>query len=220
MHRTLSGTTASDGTDVKRTVLSRILAAALCAAVTACGPPAPQTNGYRAGVDPGVDKAHVESVLGKAKQEAPFALQNINAYVMTYDFGQVLLENGEVVAISVADDPTYVAPFGIKLGMQEDAVKAAFRAHKAHRTGHRDAYDVVVGTTDTRTRDLYDQTDGLLIEMATPNPNDPMAAFNVISITRANTAGLTLLAAITKAKVDGLYPDEHVFNFVSDPWTT
>src|SRR5579864_4151438 len=220
MHRPISGTTASDGSVVKRFSFSRILAVALCAAVTACAPSAPQTNGYRPGVEPGMDKAHVEAVLGKAKQEAPFALQNIGAYVMTYDFGQVLLENGKVVAISVTDDPTYAGPFGIKLGVQEDAVKAAFHGHKAHRTGHRDAYDVIVGTSDTRTRDLYDQTDGLLIEMAAANPNDPLAPFNVISITRANDAGLALLGAITKAKVGGMYPDEHVFNFVSDPWTT
>jgi len=147
-------------------------------------------------------------------------IQNLSAFVMTYVFGQVLLENDKVVAITVADDPTYVGPFGIKLGIQEDAVKAAFHARKAHLTGHRDAYDVVVGTTDTRTRDYYDQTDGVMIEMAAANPNDPLAPFNVISITRASAAGLALLTAITKAKVGGMYPDQHVFNFVSEPWTT
>jgi len=48
----------------------------------------------------------------------------------------------------------------------------------------------------------------------------PLAPFNVISITRASAAGLALLTAITKAKVGGMYPDQHVFNFVSEPWTT
>ena len=186
----------------------------------ACAPPPPNTNGYKPGVEPGMTKSQAETVLGKPKQEAPFALGAINAYVLTYDFGQLLLEDGKVVAITVADDPTYVGPFGIKLGEPEDGVKAALAAHKKHRVGHKDAYDVVVGTSDTRTRDLYDETDHLMIEMAAANPNDPLAPFNVISITQANDAGLALLAAITKAKVGGMYPDQHVFNYVSEPWKT
>ncbi len=196
------------------------VAAATCAALAACSQGPPSTNGYKPGVVPGVSKAQVQSILGAAKQEAPFSLQSLNADVMTYGFGQVLLQNDRVVAVTVADDPSYVGPLGIKLGVQEDAVKAAFAAHKKRRTGHRDAYDVVVGTNDTRTRDLYDETDHLMIEMAAANPNDPLAPFNVISITQANDAGLALLTAITKAKVGGLYPDQHVFNFVSEPWKT
>ena len=203
-----------------RFATSLAVVCALCAPLAACSPPAPQTNGYKAGVEPGMAKEQVESILGKAKSEAPFSLPNIAAYVMTYGFGQVLLEDGKVVAISVVDDPSYVGPLGIALGANEDAVKAAFKSHKARRTGHKDAYDVVVGTTDTRTRDYYDETDGLIIELAAANPNDPLAPFNVISITRADAAGLKLLGAITKAKVGGLYPDQHVFNYVSDPWST
>jgi len=165
-------------------------------------------------------KAQAEAILGKPKQEAQFTLQKLSAYVLTYDFGQLLLEDGKVVAITVADDPTYVGPLGIKLGMPEDGVKAAFGAHKKKRTGHKDGYDDVVGTTDTRTRDLYDETDRLMIEMAAANPNDPLAPFNVISITQADGAGLALLAAITQAKIGGMYPDQHVFNFISEPWKT
>ena len=56
--------------------------------------------------------------------------------------------------------------------------------------------------------------------MAAANPNDPLAPFNVISITRANDDGFALLTAITKAKIGGMYPDQHVFNFVSEPWKT
>ena len=205
---------------VLRFATSLAIVCALCAPLGACSPQAPQTNGYKAGVEPGMTKDKVESILGKAKSESPFALPNISAYVMTYGFGQVLLEDGKVVAVSVVDDPSYVGPLGIALGVNEDAVKAAFKSHAARRTGHKDAYDVVVGTTDTRTRDYYDETDGLMIELAAANPNDPLAPFNVISITRANAAGLTLLGAITKAKVGGLYPDQHVFNYVSDPWST
>lgn len=206
--------------DFRRMAAVGVALLALCLAAAACAPTPPATNGYRPGIEPGMTKAQVEAILGKPKQEAPFDLGNISAYVMTYDFGQLLQENGVVVAITVADDPSYVGPFGIKLGMPEDSVKASFAAHKAKRVGHRDAYDVVVGTNDTRTRDLYDDTDHLMIEMAAANPNDPLAPFNVISISRADDAGLALLAAITKAKVAGLYPDEHVFNFVSEPWKT
>ena len=204
-----------------RLLLPLAVVCALAASVASCGPQAPQTHGYKPGVRPGMSKDQVESILGNPTTEAPFSLtNNVSAYVMTYGFGQVLLENGKVVAISVVDDPTYVGPFGIKLGIQEDALKAAFNAHKAKRTGHRDAYDVIVGTTDTRTRDYYDETDGLMIELAAANPNDPLAPFNIISITEANADGLSLLAAITKAKFGGLYPDQHVFNFVSEPWST
>lgn len=204
-----------------RLLLPLAIVCALSAAVGACGPQTPQTNGYKPGVHPGMTKDQVESILAAPKSEAQFSLPNkVAAYVMTYGFGQVLLENGKVVAITVVDDPTYTGPFGIKLGIQEDAMKAAFKAHKAKRTGRRDAYDVVVGTTDTRTRDYYDETDGLIIELAAANPNDPLAPFNVISITEANADGLALMTAITKAKVGGLYPDQHVFNFVSEPWST
>ena len=198
-----------------------MVALAMGVSIAGCGPQAPQTNGYKPGVQDGMSKAQVEAILGRPTSETPFSLpNNLSAYVMTYGFGQVLLENDKVVAISVVDDPTYVGPFGIKLGIQEDAMKAAFKAHPKKRTGHKDAYDVVVGTTDTRTRDYYDETDGLIIELAAANPNDPLAPFNVISITQANAQGLTLLTSITKAKVGGLYPDQHVFNFVSDPWST
>jgi len=193
---------------------------ALCLFAAACSSGPPPTNGYKPGVEMGMTKAQAEAILGKAKQEAPFDLQNLKAFVLTYQFGQLLLEDGKVVAITVADDPTYVGPFGIKLGIQEEAVKAAFAAHKGKRAGHQDGYDDVVGTSDTRTRDLYDETDGLMVEMAAANPNDPLAPFNVISITRANSAGLALLSAITKAKIGGMYPDQHVFNFVSEPWKT
>jgi hypothetical protein len=167
-----------------------------------------------------LSQAQAEDVLGKPISAAPFSLDDLNAYVLTFTFGQVLLEHDVVVAVTVADDPSYVGPFGITLGMNQDAVKAAFHAHPGRRSGHLDAYDVIVGATDTRTRDLYDETDHLMIEMAAPNPNDPMAPFNVISITVADDAGLALLTAITKEKVGGNYPGQHVFNYVSDSWST
>lgn len=168
---------------------------------------------------PGIAAAKVESIMAKPSQAQLFSLPGgVSANVMTYPFGQVLLQDGRVVAVTIVGDPDYVGPFGIKLGMPEDQVKAAFASHPKKRTGHKDAYDVVVGQSDTRTRDLYDQTDGLMIELAAANANDPEAAFNVISIALADEAGLSLLASITKAKVGGLYPDQHVYNFVTEPW--
>ncbi|HXW75777.1 MAG TPA: hypothetical protein VEJ20_00035 [Candidatus Eremiobacteraceae bacterium] len=201
---------------------SRVWPAAILAIALAagCGPSAPVTNGYKPGVEPGASKSAVEDILGKPSNDAPFSVLNMTADVMTYSFGQVLVQNDRVIAITVANDPSYVGPFGITLGIQEDAVKALFAAHKARRTGHRDAYDVIVGETDTRTRDLYDVTDGLMIEMAAANPNDPLAPFNVISITRADDAGMSLLTQITQAKVGGNYPGEHVYNYVTTPWST
>lgn len=193
---------------------------AACVLASGCSPPPAKTNGYKPGIQVGMTKEQAEALLGTPKEEAPFNLGKLSAYVMTYPFGQLLLENGRVVAVTVADDPAYVGPFGITLGMQEDGVKAAFRQHPEKRTGHRDIYDVVVGQNDTRTRDIYDNTDHLVIEMAASNANDPMAPYNVISITQADEAGLALLAAITKAKVGGLYPDQHVYNFESVPWST
>ena len=97
-------------------------------------------------------------------------------------------------------------------------MKAALHASKQHRTGHRDSYDVVVGQNDTRTRDLYDQTDHMMIELTAANANDPLAPFNVAQVTLANSAGLQLIDAFTKARLAGLYPDVHVDNFVSMQW--
>jgi hypothetical protein len=203
------------------TVLGSFIAtAAACSLAAACGPQQPQLNGYKPGIDFGMTKDQVVALLGAPKEQAPFNLMKLSAYVMTYPFGQLLLEDDRVVAMTVTDAPAYVGPLGIKLGLTEDAVKALYHAHQARRLGHQDAYDVVVGQNDTRTRDLYDQTDHLMIEMAAANPNDPMAPFNVVSITRANDAGLTLLSELTKAKLGGLYPDQHVFNFTSEPWST
>jgi hypothetical protein len=213
---------ARGGAAQRRLPLLRRLALAVCAAClafTACSTPPPQTFGYKPGVEPGMTKEQAEAVLGKAQQEAPFVLVNLSAFVMTYPFGQVLLEKGEVVAITVAQDQSYVGPFGITLGMPEDVMNSKFHAHRERRSGHRDSYDVLVGQSDTRTHDLYDQTDHLMIELAAANPNDPLAPFNVISITQANDAGLTLLTSITKAKVGGMYPDQHVVNYVSDSWS-
>jgi hypothetical protein len=199
---------------VRSTVIAGIAAGMMLASCKQ----APVTNGYEPGLEPGMTKAQVIGLLGPPQQAEPFNIPGSNAYVMTYGFGQLLLENDRVVCITVTDDSSYVGPVGVTLGMQDDAVKAAFAAHRARRSGREDDYDVVVGSNDTRTRDIYDETDHLLIEMAAANPNDSESPYDVISITRANEAGLALMTRITKAKVGGLYPDQHVFNFESVPW--
>lgn len=197
-----------------------LFAVCALALVAGCGPRAQPQNGYRPGVIPGITRAGVLEILGKPTQEGPFQLASIAADVMTYPFGQVLLQHDRVVAVTIASDPSYVGPYGISLGMQEDPVRKALRADHKRRVGHVDNYELIVGETDTRTRDLYDSTDHLIVEMAAANPNDPYAPFNVISITLGDSAGTALMAAITQAKVSGLYPDEHVDNFISEPWHT
>lgn len=188
-------------------------------AATDCSRAPVKQDGFKPGVAPGITEAKVLSILGKPEQRQQFSLQGgINALVLGYPFGQVLLQNGRAIVVTIASDPDYVGPFNIKLGMQEEAVRKAFAAHPRHRAGHKDSYDLVAGTIDTRTRDIYDETDGLMIELAAANPNDPEVPFNVISISLTSAAGMSLMSSITKAKVGGLYPDQHVDNFVSEPW--
>lgn len=177
-------------------------------------------DGYKPGVTPGTSVSTVERILGKPTERSPFALGNIHADVLTYPFGQVLVQNGRISAVTIAQDPQFVGPAGIRLGMQEEQVRRDLLAQHRRRTGHKDSYDLVVGQTDTRTRDIYDETDHIIIEMAAANANDPMAPFSVIGITLADSAGMATMSAITQAKVSGAYPDQHVDNFVSDPWQT
>lgn len=192
-----------------------------CALVAGCTKEQAASNGYKPGVEPGMPRERVEALLGKPKSATPFSLSGgISAEVLDYPFGQVLTQNGRVVAITIANAPTYVGPFGITIGMSEDGLKAAFHANPRARKGHLDQYNLISGQTNTRTRDIFDDTDGLILEMVASNPNDPFAPFRVVSVTQCNSAGRALLMAITKAKINGLYTDEQVVNYTSDPWTT
>jgi hypothetical protein len=195
-----------------------VMAAVLAVASAACGPKQEQQRGYRSAVVPGVTRQKVEAVLGKPQQSGPFSLPTLSADVMSYPFGQVLLQHDRVVAVSINNDPDYRGPAGVSVGMSEDQLKAAFAAHKGKRSGHRDAYVAIEKTNETPTRDIYDMTDHVMIELAAANANDPLAPFNVSQITIANGAGMKLLNAFTKARVNGLYPDVRVNNFVSEPW--
>ncbi|MBC5825874.1 MAG: hypothetical protein GIW99_08880 [Candidatus Eremiobacteraeota bacterium] len=182
-------------------------------------PPAPE--GFRAGVAPGVSRAKIVQLLGKPSQAGGVGVSGTPPTdLMAYPFGQILLQKGRAVAVTIASDASYVGPYGIKLGMAEDKVKAALAAHRKPRQGHMSSYTVTAGTMDTRSRDLYDVTDGLVIEMAAANAIDPLASFNVVSISLVNPDGARLLSGMTKAKLTGLNASEHVYNFVDEPWST
>lgn len=199
----------------------QIVAVALgIALVAGCTKPA-QPDGYRPGIVPGASETVVLQILGKPSERVPLTLGNVRAEALTYLFGQAILERGFVVAVTVASDRSFVGPAQVMLGMPESQVRKNLLSDRRRRVGHKDAYDLVVGSIDTRTRDIYDETDHAIIEMAAANPNDPEAPFNVIGITLANAAGMSLMTAITQAKVSGNYSaDQHVVNFVSDPWHT
>jgi hypothetical protein len=198
--------------------IASLVAATL--ALGACGHAAPRTDGYKPGAVTGITRDRAIAILGKPQQIAPFSLPGagVDAEVLTYPFGQALVQNGEVVAISVNNDPEFRGPFGVTLGMSEDAVYAALAAHPRHRVGHRESYDAIEKTSDTRTKDIYDETDHVIIELTAANANDALAPFNVAQVTLVNDKGMRLIEAFTKARVAGLYPEVHVDNFIDDPW--
>lgn len=193
--------------------------AALALVLAGCTPHAAQSFGYKSQAVPGITSARCVDILGKPQDSQPFSMPgtNLSAVVMTYQFGQVLVQNDVVVAVSINNDPAFIAPFGIKLGMSEDDLRSALAHHGPHR-GHVESYDAIGKTGDTRTKDIYDDTDHLMIELTAANANDPLAPFNVAQVTLANSAGMLLIDAFTKARIAGLYPDVHVDNFVSNPW--
>ncbi len=191
---------------------------ALIVVLAGCGPKTVPTNGYNQAAVPGLSRERIEQILGKPQDAGPFNLPGVHADVLTYPFGQVLVQNGVVVAVSVNNDPAFHGPFNVTLGMSEDQVRSTVAPAVRHKPGYRDSYDAIEGQTDTRTRDIYLPSHNVMIELAAANANDPMAPFNVSQVTLANAAGLKLLEAFTKARVAGLYPDVHVDNFISEPW--
>jgi hypothetical protein len=206
-------------TDARSFSLTTLLVAATIALI-GCGHPAPPSDGYKPGAVPGITKTRAVEILGKPQSDGPFSLPgtNVAAEVLTYPFGQVLVQNGEVVALSINNDSQFRGPFGVTIGMSEDDMYAAMAAHPRHRIGHRESYDAIEKTSDTRTKDIYDETDHVIIELAAANANDALAPFNIAQVTYVNDAGMNLIESFTKARVAGLYPDVHVFNFTSDPW--
>lgn len=178
---------------------------------------APST--YKAGAVPGITASRLETLLGKPSSTLPFTLPGIEAQVLAYPFGQVVARNGTVIAVTIASEPSYVGPHGIRLNMPEDQLLAALRSAGGRRSGHRDTYDLVVGDTVTRTKDLYDETDHVMYELASANANDPETSYRVVSINLANEDGLSFFEAVTSAKVSGLYPGQRVDNFDTEPWS-
>lgn len=199
---------------------SRLLAPllALTLGLSACGHAAAPVSSYRTGAMPGISRARCIAILGKPQQAAAFELPGISAEVLTYPFGQVLLQSGSVVAVSINSDPQFKGPFGVKLGMSEDDVHAALAAYPRKRSGHQETYDAIEKTSDTRTKDIYDDSDHIMIELTAANANDALAPFNVAQVTYANDAGMRLIDSFTKARVNGRYADVHVDNFTSDSW--
>ncbi len=199
-----------------------VLALAVCAglALAACAQKAAVQDGYRAEVVPGITRDKVESILGKPATSENFQLPHISAYVLTYPFGDVVLQHDRVVAVTVATDPVYVGPLGIKVGTSESDLRTALLAARGPHSSYRDSYQVTSGDLVTRTRDVYDDTDHVLFELAAANPNDAEAAFSVVSVTLTNAAGSALMSSVTKAKVQGSYPGQNIVNFVSEPWPT
>lgn len=146
----------------------------------------------------------------------PFQLPGVQAEILAYPFGQAVLQGGRVVVVTIASDPVYVGAHGIHLGMPEDQFLKAL--HGTGAKGHRDAYDVIVGDTVTRTKDYYDVNGHVMYELAAANANDPLAPYNVIGVNLADTRGFAFLQTLTTDKVSGVYTGQHIDNFVTDPW--
>jgi hypothetical protein len=194
-------------------------ALALLLAAWGCSSKPPPST-YKAGVVPGVGVARVESLLGKPTSTLPFSLPGIDVQVLAYPFGQVIVRGGKVIAVTIATDPSYVGPHGVGLHMSEDRLTATLKAASGHRSGHRDSYELIVGDTVTRTKDLYDETDHVMYELAAGNPTDPETSYSVVGMNLANPAGFSFFEAVTNAKVSGLYPGQRIDNFESEPWST
>jgi len=160
----------------------------------------------------------LETLLGKPKNTLPFTLPGVDAQILEYPFGQAVARSGKVIAVTIAGDTAYIGPFNIRIGTSEDDLRAALRAPGTRR-GHKDAYDLIVGDTVTRTKDLYDDTDHVMFELAAANANDPEAPYSVVSINLANPDGFAFFQAVTSAKVGGMYPGQRIDNFTSEPWS-
>jgi hypothetical protein len=213
IHRPRSIATASS-------VLARSALALFVCCLVGCKAGPPSTMGYSHEIVPGVTRERVEEIAGKPVSVQPFNLDTMHAEVMAYPFGQVILSDGRVIVVTIIKDPAYVGPFGSAPGVMDDQFQASLKAHKGHRSGHIDSYDVIVTQGETRTRDWYDTTDNLMVEEAATNANDPEAPYQIVAVNLANEAGMKLLQQIVKSKLRGEFPDQRIVNFVSEPFST
>src|SRR5579872_1078421 len=203
-----------------RQSLASFAAATAILAFAACSTTPPQSFGYRPGVVPGVTRDKIEAILGKPTSSGPFKVGGINADVMIYPFGQIILENDRAVVITIIKDPAYKGPFGAAPGVMNDQFQASVKAQKVHRRGHVEYYDVIVTQGETRTRDWYDPADNLMVESAATNANDPEAPYQIVAVNLADEAGRALLEQLVQTKLSGEFPDQHVQNYTSEPWST
>jgi hypothetical protein len=213
MHRPRSVATANSA-------LVRSALALLVVFSWGCKSAPPSTSGYSHEIVPGITRERVEEIAGKPTSDQPFNLDTLHAEVLGYPFGQVILRDGRVSVVTIIKDLAYVGPFGAAPGVMDDQFQASLKAHKGHRSGHIDSYDVIVTQGETRTRDWYDTTDNLMVEEAATNANDPEAPYQIVAVNLANEAGMNLLQAIVQSKLRGEFPDQRVVNFVSEPWST
>ncbi|HEY7979853.1 MAG TPA: hypothetical protein VID19_00095 [Candidatus Eremiobacteraceae bacterium] len=206
---------ASAGNALARSALALLV---LC--FVGCKSAPPSTNGYSHEIVPGVTRERVEEIAGRPQSDQPFNLDTMHAEVLAYPFGQVIMSDGHVIVVTIIKDPAYIGPFGAAPGVMDEQFQASLKAHKGHRSGHVDSYDVIVTQGETRTRDWYDTTDNLMVEFAATNANDPEAPYQIVAVNLANEAGMMLLQEIVKSKLRGEFPDQRVVNFVSEPWST
>jgi hypothetical protein len=195
-----------------------VLAAGAIAAA-ACANPPPSSEGYSKAIVPGLTVDRLEAIAGKPKTTEEFNLDNVKAEVRAYPFGQVILQDGRVVVVTIIKDQAYVGPFGAAPGVMDEQFQASLKAHKGHRSGHVDSYDVIVTQGETRTRDWYDTTDNIMVEFAATNANDPEAPYQIVAVNLANRDGVNLLLQLVKSKLRGEFPDQRIVNFVSEPWS-
>jgi hypothetical protein len=213
IHRPRSVATASNA--LARSALAFFVVFSL-----GCKSAPPSTSGYSHEVVPGITRDRVEEIAGKPLSDQPFNLDVMHAEVLAYPFGQVILSDGRVIVVTIIKDLAYIGPFGAAPGVMDDQFQASLKAHKGHRSGHIDSYDVIVTQGETRTRDWYDTTDNLMVEEAATNANDPLAPYQIVAVNLANEAGMKLLQQIVKSKLRGEFPDQRIVNFVSESWST
>jgi hypothetical protein len=191
--------------------------ALLFVAAAGCSSKPPPTT-YKAGVVPGISVSRLEELVGKPQSTIAFSLPTgVSAQILAYPFGQTVVRGGQVRTVTIAGDPSYVGPHGVRLNMPEDQVLKALHGTRAN--GHRDSYDVIVGDTVTRTKDYYDERGHVMYEFAAANANDPEAPYNLVSINLADADGFNFLEDVAKSKQSGEYTGQHIDNYISEPWT-
>ena len=107
---------------------------ALCVVAASCSSKPPPST-YKEGVVPGITQHQLESLLGPPSSTLPFALPGIQAQILSYPFGQVAIQHGKAITVTIASDPSYMGPLGMHLRTLEDQLMQTLRLGK-HRVVH------------------------------------------------------------------------------------